>query len=74
MTSKQLTQNQTSQAIAISAVDLIQQFKLSRQMPLVIAGVVKQKIIEQTAIQQNITLWGNAEFGQNSTLRLKAAF
>jgi parvulin-like peptidyl-prolyl isomerase len=56
MTSKQLTQNPTSQAIAISAVDLIQQFKLSRQMPLVIAGVVKQKIIERAAIQQNITL------------------
>lgn len=56
MTSEQSNQNLASKAIAISAIDLIHHFKLSRQMPLIVASVVNQKIIEQTTIEQNITL------------------
>lgn len=56
MTSKLSTPNSTSEAIAISAADLMQHFKLSLQMPVIITNVVNQKIIERTATEHNITL------------------
>jgi parvulin-like peptidyl-prolyl isomerase len=40
----------------VSATEIVQHLKLSRQIPEVLTSLINQKIIEQTAIQQGITI------------------
>ena len=56
MTSKQLTAQPISEIAVISAAEIVQHLKLTRQMPRILARVVNQKIIEHTATKHKIKL------------------
>lgn len=56
MSSEQLIANPPTEVALVSTTDIVQHLKLSRQMPWLLTKIVNQKIIEQTAIQKNITL------------------
>ena len=52
----ELTTNNTAEANVITATDLVQHIKLSRQMPRVLVGAIDQKIIDRAVEQNNIVL------------------
>ena len=56
MNQEPLTVNQISEIETISTTEIIKYLKLSRQMPDVLTGIINQKIIEQTAAQEGITI------------------
>ena len=56
MSSEQLTAQPLVEIVPISTTDLVHHLKLSRQVPPLLTNIVNQKIIEQKATEQNISL------------------
>ena len=56
MNSQPITLNSATETTIIPVAEIIQYLKLSLSMPQILNGVANQKIIEQTAIKENLTL------------------